>query len=129
MAGGVTIRPFVKTHVPTIVYAILIFVLSSIPSLRPIEIGLSFQDKLAHALEFGIFGFLLQRSFASMRPITWTVFGMTFIAGTMYAGLDELHQLFVAGRECSAADYLWDSVGLLCGQSVYAVVKKLHFFR
>ena len=75
--------------------------------------------KVAHMLEFGalaapvtvFFGtFPLNRAAAFCWPVAFCV---------LYAITDELHQLFVPGRSCEAADVLVDSIGVLL--SVFAV--------
>jgi VanZ family protein len=129
MDRGLTTRDIAKIHGPTIAYAALIFGLSSIPSLRVPDIGLTFQDKLAHALEFGVFGCLLERSFEhGSRSRRKAVF-LAFMVGTVYAGLDEIHQLFVAGRDCSLGDFIWDVIGIGCVLTMVAVFRRLYFFR
>jgi VanZ family protein len=98
---------------PAIAYAFLIFVVSSFPSLKSPDIGLSFEDKIYHVLEYGIFGVLLQRcTKASGFRIPLTVFAI----GALYGASDEIHQLFVPGRQCELFDFLADAVGVAFGQ-------------
>ena len=104
---------FFRQHGLTVAYALLIFILSSIPSLRAPDIGLTLQDKILHVAEFGVLGVLLVRSFSfvfdkKMKVVIWTL-----LSGVAYAGLDELHQAVVPGRECALGDFLADSVGIV----------------
>lgn len=69
--------------------------------------------KGAHFAEFAALGFfirLLVGSYALRRPTR-----LSWLAGTLYAGTDELHQLFVASRACMWQDVLLDSCGVLAG--------------
>jgi VanZ family protein len=69
--------------------------------------------KTAHLLEYGIFAFLLYRSFDSARggvPRRTIAVFCLLISG-FYAGLDEIHQLFVPGRGPSLSDCLIDTLG------------------
>ena len=104
---------FLRLHGPTAAYALLIFALSSIPSLRAPDMGFSFQDKILHMLEFGILGMLLMRSLDDLFDTRKKVILWTILAGTVYAGMDELHQALVPGRECSWGDFFADETGIL----------------
>lgn len=69
--------------------------------------------KGAHFSEFAALGFfirLLVGSYALRRPTR-----LSWLAGTLYACTDELHQLFVASRACMWQDVLLDSCGVLAG--------------
>lgn len=71
--------------------------------------------KAAHMTEYAILGFLTVW-FAT--DFSWTrkraVFG-SWIFSTLYAGTDEFHQLFSAGRSGQLRDVCIDSVGVLLG--------------
>lgn len=93
---------------PVVLWAGLIFALSSIPDLGT---GLGGWDlllrKIAHAGEYAVLGALLVR--ALPRP------GAAVVLGALYAVSDEVHQSFVAGRMGSAVDVAIDAVGVVCG--------------
>lgn len=76
--------------------------------------------KAAHATEYAILGFLLCQSIASWRKEkTWmTNAGISWMAGTVYAVTDEIHQLFVPGRACMLTDVAIDSAGVCTGAAV-----------
>ena len=86
-------------------YMALIFFLSSLPGGT---VGIpSPWDKLAHALEYGLLGFLLARGLGRWE-------GAVALA-VLYGLSDELHQSLVPGREAAAGDLLADAVGALIG--------------
>jgi VanZ family protein len=88
-----------------------IFWLSSIPDL-PSPSLFSAQDKLAHILVFGFLGFLFNRSFRprdEAPPFTRVLLVTLMVA--LYGGFDEVHQLFVPGRQASPGDLAADTVG------------------
>jgi VanZ family protein len=93
---------------PVIVWAAVIFTLSSIPSLGT---GLGVWDtvlrKAGHMTEFAILGALLFRALSRELP--------AFVAGAAYAVTDEVHQHFVEGRHASALDVALDAVGVTLG--------------
>jgi VanZ family protein len=96
---------------PVLVWAAVIFTLSSIPSLGT---GLGVWDtvlrKAGHMTEFAILGALLFRALGRELP--------AFAAGVAYAVTDEVHQHFVEGRHASAIDVTLDAVGVALG--IYA---------
>jgi VanZ family protein len=91
-----------------VVWAALIFVVSSIPDLGT---GLGGWDlalrKLAHAAEFGVLGLLLLRALGNERA--------ALVLGVAYAVTDELHQHFVPGRLASPLDVVVDALGVAVG--------------
>jgi VanZ family protein len=101
---------------PVVVWAAVIFTLSSIPGLGT---GLGVWDtvlrKAGHMTEFAIFGALLFRALGRELP--------AFVAGVAYAVTDEIHQHFVEGRHASALDVALDSVGVALG--IYAAHRLL----
>jgi VanZ family protein len=96
---------------PVLVWAGVIFALSSIPSLSS---GLGTWDtvlrKCAHMTEYAILAVLLLRATSSYA---WA-FGLAVV----YAASDEVHQLFVRGRHGSPVDVAIDAVGALIGLAV-----------
>jgi VanZ family protein len=92
---------------PVVIWAALIFAVSSIPSLGT---GLGVWDlvlrKLAHVSEYAVLGFLLARVVAVAPAL---------LIGVLYAVSDELHQTFVAGREGAPRDVAIDALGVAIG--------------
>jgi VanZ family protein len=108
-------RKFVSFHLPALLWAVLIFVLSSIPQLTPPPVGFQISDKIYHFLEFGVFGWLLVRSLTRLYPHRRRGTGVLLAAllGILWGGLDEVHQAFVPGRDASVLDGLADAAGVL----------------
>jgi VanZ family protein len=102
---------------PVVLWAAVIFALSSIPSLST---GLGGWDtvlrKLAHGTEYAILGALLLRALG--RELT------AFAAGVAYAITDEIHQHFVTGRQGSPVDVTIDAVGVLAGIVALTLVRR-----
>ena len=108
--------PFVRNWLPVLVWAAVIFSLSSIPDLGT---GLGTWDlvlrKLAHTAEYAILGALLVRATARPR--------LAFGLGVLYAVSDELHQSFVAGRHGAPLDVAIDAVGVAVGVVLWHSVR------
>ena len=102
----------VTVWLPVLVWAAVIFTLSSIPSLST---GLGTWDTIlrkgAHLTEYAILGGLLYRALGR-EPLALAV-------GIAYAATDELHQYFVRGRHASPVDVAIDAVGVAVGMLVW----------
>ena len=98
----------VRLWAPVVLWAGLIFALSSIPSLGT-DLGVwdTILRKGAHMTEYAILALLLFRALGSELP--------AFLFGLAYAVSDEIHQLFVSGRHGSPVDVAIDAAGLLLG--------------
>jgi VanZ family protein len=94
--------------IPVLLWAGLIFALSSIPDLGT---GLGTWDlvlrKCAHLAEYAILGGLIFR--ASRSPAA------AVLLASAYAATDEFHQAFVPGRHGSPVDWLVDTAGVVSG--------------
>ncbi len=112
---------------PAIGFALLIFIMSSLPGHRLPPLGIDFSDKYIHALEFGLFGMFLYRAFLYSDFFT-RPYLMTILTGMPYAALDEFHQRYVPGRFSSIWDFAADAVGILifAGISAYLNRRKKH---
>jgi VanZ family protein len=99
---------------PVVLWAGVIFALSSIPSLSS---GLGAWDEVlrsfAHAAEFAVLGALLSR--ATQMP--WAALAL----GSLYAVTDEVHQSFVTGRAGAPTDWAIDTAGVALGIGLFAV--------
>jgi VanZ family protein len=107
------------THwLPVVLWAALIFALSSIPHLSS---GLGTWDlvlrKCAHVTEYAIFGLLLARALLREVP--------AFALGVLYAVSDEFHQSFVRGRHAAPLDVAIDAVGVALGVLVWRRARTL----
>ena len=98
------VRRTLSLWLPVLLWACLIFGLSSIPNLST---GLGVWDeilrKCAHATEYAILAILLRRAFLAELP--------ALALAVAYAATDEFHQTFVEGRHGSPIDVLIDSAG------------------
>lgn len=105
-------------------WAVVIYTLSSQTGLNvpPLFSG---QDKLLHALIFGILGFLVAGALLPAAHRTrrrHIVMAVVLVA--VYGVLDEIHQHFVPGRTPEVLDVLADIGGGLMG--VWLFTRSLH---
>lgn len=104
----------IRLWLPVIIWAGLIFYLSSIPDLKT-NLGYDFiLRKIAHAVEYFILTFFLHRAFkGSFKMGVFHFFIYPATLSFFYAVSDEFHQSFVPGRSASVRDVLIDSIGIL----------------
>lgn len=95
----------------SIIYMGIIFGLSSIPGDNTPSLPFPFFDKIAHLIEYTGFGWLLGNAFNGS-------FLAAVLTGSLYGLSDEIHQLFVPGRECDFKDLLCDITGCILGQFI-----------
>jgi VanZ family protein len=102
---------------PVVIWAAVIFTLSSIPSLST---GLGLWDtilrKAAHVTEYSVLGALLLRALGREAP--------ALAAGIAYAATDELHQHFVRGRHGAPVDVAIDAIGVAAGMLLWLRVRE-----
>jgi VanZ family protein len=106
-----------RLWLPVLLWAAVIFALSSIPSLST---GLGFWDlvlrKLAHGAEFALLSALTVRWLGRVP--------LAFVAASAYAATDELHQAFVPGRAASPVDWAIDTGGAAIGIGLYLLARR-----
>jgi len=111
---------FIKYWLPVIIYAILIFYLSSLTGkdIPGLFIG---QDIVGHLTEYAILALLLSRALKAYSPklIHSKRILLVCVIAIIYAASDEFHQSFVAGRDSSSFDLFIDAIGSLTGGLLY----------
>ena len=114
-----------KYFLPAFFYAVLIFLLSSLPSSAVPNLGISFGDLILHFCEYAVFGYFIALAILqSPGKINWKNFLILMFIGSLYAASDEFHQSFVEGRFSELSDFLADSAGVILGLVVYIVRAK-----
>ena len=68
--------------------------------------------KIAHISEYFILAILMYNLFKDYISVNKSYL-ITFILAIFYACSDEIHQLFVIGRECLPRDVIIDSIGII----------------
>ncbi|MEK7543357.1 MAG: VanZ family protein [Patescibacteria group bacterium] len=125
---------FIRYWFPAIVWMAVIFFLSSRSSVQvaqePLINFLFF--KTLHVIEYSILFFLYVRALRSSFRFgtSVTVFVMAFVLTILYAGTDEIHQLYVPTREGKFRDVIIDAIGaggvwIFLGHVVPRAPKKL----
>jgi VanZ family protein len=72
-----------------------------------------YSDKIVHVILFGLVSFLVNGSVLTRGFGRKTSAIIGFIAGSAYAGLAEIIQIFVPGRNCSIYDFYAGAIGAI----------------
>ena len=99
---------------PVILWLGIIFSLSSLPASKTPELPFPHLDKIVHVIEFAILGMFTMRAFNSLtklRSIKVKICLSVSIC-VIWAISDELHQLYVPGRQADFFDFIADVLGV-----------------
>lgn len=100
--------------VPVIAQMALIFYFSAQPKGSPALESFPAPPGVGHLVGYAILGFLLYRAFnGGITGWSADAARKSFLVGLVYAISDEVHQLYVPGREASVVDVGIDASGLL----------------
>ncbi len=115
-------------YFPLFIYWLILFVATTLPAQDLPKTGVS--DKIEHFLAYLILSVLLnltvmfQNKYSGLKKKAWLY---TLIVCLIYAALDEIHQLFIPGRDCDIFDWLSDSSGVLLGLGFVRLI--INYFR
>jgi VanZ family protein len=113
-------KKFFQYLLPTILWAALIFFVSSLPGNKIPKLFI-YQDVVFHTLEYAIFGWLIHRTIKNYFPgrnyLSCIV--LTITASIFYALTDEFHQAFIPYRNPSLIDVTFDVIGATVGTIVF----------
>ena len=115
-------RRVVVYHLPALLWAAAIVLVSSIPDLKTPQPPDWPIDKVAHFLVYAVFALLVYRSLGDLlRSLSVNIIRtITILILSAFALLDEYHQSFVPGRHQDLADFAADVLGglimlIICG--------------
>ena len=108
---------------PVALYIVLIFGLSSIHGLQ-VQGPFPFMDKVAHLMEYSLFGLLVGRAIRfTMTGSSRVAMSVAAIAFGSFVGmLDEIYQGFVPGRSRDLFDWLTDVTAITLAVVITQVV-------
>jgi len=109
---------FLRDQMPAVVWAILIFIASSIPANDFPDLTIFQYDKLIHLIIFLIFGLLIYRAFNLFWEtgiFSYSRALVTLLTVAVYGILDEFHQQYVPGRTPDIWDATADALGGIVG--------------
>jgi VanZ family protein len=104
-------RPIAWRWLAALAWAALMLGMSSLPaSALPAPLPIPQLDKLEHATEYAVFGFLLGRALRLHAPAA-AALALAWAGAALLGAADETWQSFVPGRCSSVYDWLADLIG------------------
>ena len=122
-----TMKNFIKYHLPAILVGIAIVVISSIPNLKtPLPKNFTLGDKFAHIFEYGVFCFLIWWSFSHNPNEKIRKFAaiIAFLIAVLWGAFDEIYQASVPGRLSDSFDWIADCIGAGITQTIIIIKNK-----
>jgi VanZ family protein len=105
---------FVRYQLPALLWALLIFISSSLPAHVFPSMTIFRYDKLIHLLLFGMLALFVYRALtlpSVQYRFSWPRAILTVILVTLFGAGDEVHQHFIPGRSSEIADAVADFSG------------------
>jgi VanZ family protein len=126
-AEGVTRRSALRLWAPAVLWAALIFTLSSIS--RPPAPPGGLTDKHEHMAAYAVMAALVLRALsgAAWRGVTARTAAAAAIIATLYGASDEIHQSFVPLRNASWLDLVADAGGAFTAAALlgaWAIIRR-----
>ncbi len=114
---------FVRWYLPPVVWGSLLLILTSLPKLTPPSLGVQLQDKIYHFAFYAVLGFLWVRAATEGKKARFCfALRSSLLFASLFAALDELHQLLIPGRFADFADFIANVVGLIAGVFVFKIL-------
>lgn len=103
-----------------LIYALMIFGLSSIRTPHVYELKNFNVDKLLHLIEYFGLALVFTRAFFNATSLKKSIiFWIIMLLGFIIAMSDEFYQSFVPGRQSSIYDFIADVIGVTAGTWIY----------
>ena len=119
---------FLRFRLPAILWALFIFIASSIPEKSLPRFVRHISDKVIHGAVFFIFGLLVYRALEPREKAEkpdWKRLLVSVAAVIAYGISDEVHQAFVPGRTVDIFDASADAVGgILAALVIYLAARR-----
>lgn len=116
-----------KYHLPVIIFCLVIFIESSIPSDAFPILEFEWSDKIIHFLIYLVLFFTFNFSFSNQDKfflIKMHSLSASLFFTALYGATDEIHQFFVPGRTCDIYDWIADVFGAVFALFILLLLKK-----
>jgi VanZ family protein len=118
-----------RAWVMVVVWVGFVEVLTSLPGSALPTVAVPFRiDWVAHFCLYGVLGLLLARA-ARVSGWAWQRLALVALAISAFGVLDELHQLWIPGRDAEVMDWLMDTTGSVTGIVTFTLVMRYDFWR
>ncbi len=117
-------RRFLRYILPAVLYMAAIFTVSSIPGVRPPKLGVSWDDKVYHFIEYAGLGYFLFRAFLywgrTRLPRIRLI--LSIFLGALIGAADELYQVRIPNRAGQFDDWLVDTIAVAVSVVIFYAI-------
>jgi len=133
MIRGVWIKKglrILSLWLPVIIQMGLIFFFSAQPKGSPVLETFPLPAGIGHMAGYALLAVLLYRAVnGSFVGWNWRAVSYAFLLALIYAVSDEIHQVFVPGRNASVIDVIIDMVGAMIGLALVKIAQRMIFHK
>lgn len=118
-----------KYLIGSILWALVILILTLTPGKHVPQIGIFSYDKLGHTAIFGVLSFLIPfglRHLKNVKFSTKRILWISLVFTVIYGLVLEIMQYFIPGRAMDYVDAIANTVGALSGILLYYMVNKMN---
>lgn len=112
---------------PLVLYWIVLLIATSLPGPDVPDLGVS--DKLEHFSAYCVLAFFLNLTLRFQDRYKWLkskAAAAAVLIASVYAALDEIHQLFIPSRDCDIKDWIADTLGAILGIIIVYICTKIY---
>ena len=125
-------KNFSQFQLPILLWAVIIFLLSSISKIPDLNRGDLPLDKLVHLIEYFLLGILMARGlyYQNNIKINQRYFLYSILVAAAIGFIDESYQFFVPNRDASILDFVFDCLGCVAGVFIFnKYIKDEEFYK
>jgi VanZ family protein len=110
---------------PPVLFAALIIFVSTMSSVSPPSLGVTWTDKIYHFGEYFVYGLLIFHAFPNVHksPKRKSLYALLFLFGLAYGAIDERVQYYIPNRDSSPYDWMADAIGYVAAGIVFLLAR------
>ena len=118
-------KSLIYYKLPPVLFAALIIFVSTMSSVSPPPLGVTWTDKIYHFGEYFVYGLLIFHAFPNLHtsPKRKFYYVLLFLFGLAYGAIDERVQYYIPNRDSSPFDWMADAIGYLSAGTVFLVLR------
>ncbi len=118
-------KSLIYYKLPPVLFAALIIFVSTMSSVSPPSLGVTWTDKIYHFGEYFVYGLLIFRAFPNVQesPKRKSYYVLLFLFGLVYGAIDERLQYYIPNRDSSPYDWMADAIGYLSAGILFLLLR------
>lgn len=119
-------KSLIYYKLPPVLFAGLIIYVSTMSSVSPPSLGVTWADKIYHFGEYFVYGLLIFRAFPNLQasPKRKRYYVLLFLFGLAYGAIDERAQYYIPNRDSSPYDWMADALGYVSAGILFLLIRE-----